>query len=100
VEEVKTWTPTTVSTEEPYYPARDRLVAEFERHYLIQVLTQARGNMSRAARAAGVDRTTLYRLLERHGLDRRVLTAAVPQNGNGAGVQNGNETGEQATELM
>jgi len=100
VEEVKTWTPTTVSTEEPYYPARDRLVAEFERHYLIQVLTQARGNMSRAARAAGVDRTTLYRLLERHGLDRRVLTAAVPQDGTDAGVQNGNETGEQATELM
>jgi DNA-binding NtrC family response regulator len=86
------WTPTTVTTEEPYYAARARLVTEFERHYLIQVLTQARGNISRAARAAGVDRTTLYRLLARHGLDHRALTAVAPQNGNGAPVQNGNGT--------
>jgi len=72
------WRPTEVSTEEPYYTARDRLVAEFELHYLTKLLAQAGGNMSKAARAAGVDRTTLYRLMERHGLDRKVLT----QNGN------------------
>jgi DNA-binding NtrC family response regulator len=65
-----------VSVEEPYYAARDRLVAEFELHYLTQLLAQSGGNMSRAARAAGVDRTTLYRLMERHGLDRKVLSAA------------------------
>jgi len=68
------WRPPEVSTEEPYYTARDRLVAEFELHYLTKLLAQAGGNMSRAARAAGVDRTTLYRLMERHGLDRKVLT--------------------------
>jgi DNA-binding NtrC family response regulator len=73
-EQPAAWTPPGVSTEEPYYAARDRLVAEFELHYLTQLLTQAGGNMSRAARAAGVDRTTLYRLMERHGLDRRVLS--------------------------
>ncbi|PYO83038.1 MAG: Fis family transcriptional regulator [Gemmatimonadetes bacterium] len=60
-----------VTTEEPYYDARDRLVAEFELRYLSQLVSQAGGNMSRAARAARVDRTTLYRLLERHGLHRR-----------------------------
>src|SRR6266513_3128939 len=70
-EEVKAWAPLNVSMEEPYYAARDRLVAEFELHYLTQLLTQAGGNMSRAARVAGVDRTTLYRLMERHGLDRK-----------------------------
>jgi len=36
-----------------------------------QLVTEARGNMSRAARAAGLDRTTLYRLIERHGLQRK-----------------------------
>jgi DNA-binding NtrC family response regulator len=68
-----TWAPTEVSTEEPYYVARDRLVAEFELRYLTQLVTQARGNMSKAARTAGVDRTTLYRLMERHGLHRGLL---------------------------
>ena len=67
----QTWTRPEVSTDEPYHAARDRLVAEFELHYLTQLLTQAGGNMSRAARVAGIDRTTLYRLLERHGLDRK-----------------------------
>jgi len=60
-----------VTTEEPYYSARDRLVASFELQYLTQLVSQARGNMSRAARAAGLDRTTLYRLMERHGLQRK-----------------------------
>ena len=64
--------PAEVTTEEPYYAARDRLVAAFELQYLTQLVTQARGNMSRAARAAGVDRTTLYRLMERHGLHRKL----------------------------
>ncbi len=94
VEQVKTWTPPIVSTEEPYYAARDRLVAEFELHYLTQLLTEAGGNMSRAARVVGVDRTTLYRLMERHGLDRRVITAGESQppaaNGNGTAEQGGN----------
>jgi len=60
-----------ITTEEPYYIARDRLVASFELQYLTQLVTEARGNMSRAARAAGLDRTTLYRLIERHGLQRK-----------------------------
>jgi DNA-binding NtrC family response regulator len=88
VEQVKTWTQPTVSTEEPYYAARDRLVAEFELHYLTQLLTEAGGNMSRAARVAGVDRTTLYRLMERHGLDRRVITGSESPHANGNGSNN------------
>jgi DNA-binding NtrC family response regulator len=75
--EVEGWQAPAVTTEEPYYTARDRLVAEFELQYLTQLLAQSGGNMSRAARVAGVDRTTLYRLMERHGLDRAVLA----QNG-------------------
>jgi DNA-binding NtrC family response regulator len=63
--------PTEVPIEEPYHAARERLVTAFELQYLTQLVAQAGGNMSRAARAAGMDRTTLYRLMERHGLHRK-----------------------------
>jgi len=56
--------------EETYHAARERLLADFERRYLTWLITQAGNNISRAARIAAVDRTTLYRLMERHGLQR------------------------------
>jgi transcriptional regulator with PAS, ATPase and Fis domain len=56
--------------EESYHAARDRVIAQFERQYLTWLVNRAAGNMSKAARIAGVDRTTLYRLMERHGLQR------------------------------
>jgi transcriptional regulator with PAS, ATPase and Fis domain len=56
--------------EEKYHSARDRVLAEFERSYLSWLVNRAEANMSRAARIAGVDRTTLYRLMEKHGLQR------------------------------
>jgi len=55
---------------ESYHAARDRVIAQFERQYLTWLINRAGGNMSKAARIAGVDRTTLYRLMERHGLQR------------------------------
>lgn len=56
--------------EESYHVARERVVAQFERQYLTWLVNRASGNMSKAARVAGVDRTTLYRMMERHGLQR------------------------------
>lgn len=56
--------------DEGYYSARDRLVADFERNYLSRLVGRAGGNMSKAARLASIDRTTLYRLMERHSLQR------------------------------
>ncbi len=53
-----------------YYAARDRLLAKFDRQYLTRVILRAGGNLSKAARLAGIDRTTFYRLMERHGLQR------------------------------
>lgn len=55
---------------ESYHAARDRVIAQFERRYIEQLVVEAEGNMSKAARIAGVDRTTLYRLMDRHGLQR------------------------------
>jgi DNA-binding NtrC family response regulator len=56
--------------EETYHRARDRVIAQFETQYFTWLINRAGGNMSQAARLAGVDRTTLYRLMERHHLHR------------------------------
>ncbi|HUF76936.1 MAG TPA: sigma-54 dependent transcriptional regulator [Longimicrobiales bacterium] len=53
-----------------YHQTRDRVVARFEREYLRNVLQETEGNVSEAARVAGVNRATLYRMLERHGLSK------------------------------
>jgi DNA-binding NtrC family response regulator len=53
-----------------YHLAKDKLVAQFEKEYLQRLVGRAGGNMSRAARLAGIDRTTLYRLMEKHDLRR------------------------------
>lgn len=53
-----------------YHVARERVLAEFEKHYISELIDRAGANMSKAAKLAGVDRTTLYRLLEKHGLQR------------------------------
>jgi DNA-binding NtrC family response regulator len=62
---------------EGYHAAREQVLRDFERLYLGSLLRRVRGNMSRAAKIAGVDRSTLYRLLERHGLHREVALRAV-----------------------
>ncbi|MEX2049022.1 MAG: sigma-54 dependent transcriptional regulator [Gemmatimonadota bacterium] len=53
-----------------YHGARDQVLARFEVDYLRHVVQSSGGNISDAARLAGVDRTTLYRLMEKHGMDR------------------------------
>lgn len=60
---------------ESYHASRERVLAEFERRYIEELVSAADGNMSKAARIAGVDRTTLYRLLERHGLRREAVVS-------------------------
>jgi DNA-binding NtrC family response regulator len=61
---------------EAFHPAKDNLIAHFEKEYLTRLTTRAGGNMSKAARLAGIDRTTLYRLMEKHGFRRDVLSGA------------------------
>jgi DNA-binding NtrC family response regulator len=43
---------------------------EMEKRYLVHVLGVLKGNRTRAAEVLGIDRRTLYRMMERFGLDR------------------------------
>ena len=61
--------------DESYHRAKDQVLAEFEKDYITRLVAKAAGNMSRAARIADVDRTTLYRMLERNGFNRDVRDA-------------------------
>ncbi|MDP9145010.1 MAG: sigma-54 dependent transcriptional regulator, partial [Actinomycetota bacterium] len=56
--------------EETYRLARERVITQFETQYFTWLINRAGGNMSFAARLAGVDRTTLYRVMGRHQLHR------------------------------
>jgi two-component system response regulator GlrR len=49
-------------------PSFDEARADFTRNYLRQLLELASGNISRAARLAGRNRTDFYKLLGRHQL--------------------------------
>jgi DNA-binding protein Fis len=52
----------------PYKQARVLCLQDFERRYLVRVIERAQGNLSAAARIAGLNRGHLYRLLWKHGL--------------------------------
>jgi DNA-binding NtrC family response regulator len=58
---------------ESYHGARERVLSHFEARYLKWLVGRAGGNMSKAARLAGVDRTTLYRLMDKHNLQRDAI---------------------------
>jgi len=62
--------------DQPYHDARDLVLAEFEHVYLTGLMQRAGSNMSRAAKIAKIDRTTLYRLMEKHGLYRDTVIKA------------------------
>lgn len=55
---------------------KTKVIEEFERAYLSELLTTHQGNISKAARAAKKERRAFQRLLMKHGLNRRVFTAA------------------------
>jgi DNA-binding NtrC family response regulator len=62
-----------------YYAARESLLAKFDRRFLTKVVIRAGGNLSKAARMAGLDRTTFYRLMERYQLNRDSLANATEE---------------------
>jgi transcriptional regulator with GAF, ATPase, and Fis domain len=70
-----------VDIEIPFKTAKDRLVSNFERRYLTDLLAWAQGNISKAARKAGLDRMYVHRMLHRYGIARAdggALGASIP----------------------
>jgi DNA-binding NtrC family response regulator len=53
----------------PFKEAKAALVEGFERDYLTALLARHRGNISRAATEAGIDRNYIHRLVRKYGLD-------------------------------
>jgi two-component system response regulator HydG len=58
-----------------YATARSRLLEDFERRYLNDLLTSTQGNLSEASRRSGIDRSNLRRMLRRHAIDARSFRA-------------------------
>jgi DNA-binding NtrC family response regulator len=52
----------------PFKVAKEATIGAFERTYLAALLAACGGNMSKAARQAGMDRMYLHRLAQKHGL--------------------------------
>ena len=70
-EEVATRPPAPSSAIDPtlsYDHARRRVIEDFERQYVEAVLRHHQGRVTQAARAAGIDRAYLHRLMRRHGV--------------------------------
>jgi DNA-binding NtrC family response regulator len=52
----------------PFKNAKQNVISEFERRYISRLLAQHDGNISAAARAAGIDRMSIHKMLHRLGL--------------------------------
>jgi two-component system response regulator GlrR len=50
--------------------AKAKMIAEFERTYLIELLSRADGNLTRAAKLSGKERSRLGKLVRKYGLTR------------------------------
>ena len=56
--------------------AKARVIADFERAYITELLARAGGNISVAARLAGKERSRLGKLMRKHGLSGAAFRAA------------------------
>jgi DNA-binding NtrC family response regulator len=52
----------------PFREAKQRVVDDFDRRYITALLAKHQGNVSAAARAAGLDRMSIYKAIQRLGL--------------------------------
>jgi DNA-binding NtrC family response regulator len=60
-----------ISADRPFKEVKDELVSAFERDYLVDLVRKSAGNVSAAARKAGLDRAYLHKLLQKHHIDAK-----------------------------
>ena len=61
--------PLAMAAGEGFLASRNRLVREFERQAVARLLSESRGNVSVAAKKAGITRRNFHRLLSRHRIN-------------------------------
>lgn len=64
----------------PFSEAKKEAIRDFEVFYLRRLIAQTKGNVSRAARLAKMDRMYLHRLLIRHELGGRTADIAAGED--------------------
>ncbi len=58
-----------VDSDIPFKDAKQRVVESFEKEYLVELVKQHGGNLSKAAREAKIDRKHLRNLLKKYSID-------------------------------
>lgn len=61
----------TYSADLPFHDAKNDAITVFEKEYLRDLLRRHNGNISQAARTAGIDRKTIHRMLTKYDLEGR-----------------------------
>jgi DNA-binding NtrC family response regulator len=59
------------SADLPFHEAKNNAITVFEKEYLRDLLRRHSGNISQAARTAGIDRKTIHRMLTKYDLEGR-----------------------------
>jgi DNA-binding NtrC family response regulator len=61
----------TFSADLPFHDAKNDAITVFEKEYLSDLLKRHNGNISQAARTAGIDRKTIHRMLAKYQIEGR-----------------------------
>ena len=61
----------TFTADVPFKDAKQQLISEFEQAYITDLLRRHNGNISQAARSAGIERAYLQRLIRKYGMSAK-----------------------------
>ena len=82
--------PDQIQTRSSFREAKARLITEFEREYIMCLLSSCDSNVSEAARAAGKNRRAFWELIRKHKIDVREFRSSEKRariaNANGRGL--------------